>query len=168
MARAAAAAAEEAGEVAEKPSLFKLTRMKLIILAAVLVVGGGAGAYLMGFFGGGGEEMEEAAAEPEHPPAYFFDLPELTVNLSSVERRASFLKLRVTIEVDDAGVAHEIEPFMPRVMDAFQVYLREVRMTDLEGSAGLYRLKEELRRRINLAVHPAKVNAVLFKEILIQ
>ena len=53
-------------------------------------------------------------------------------------------------------------------MDVFQTYLRELRPTDLSGSAGLFRLKEELTRRVNLAIAPNQVNAVLFKEILIQ
>jgi flagellar FliL protein len=57
---------------------------------------------------------------------------------------------------------------MPRVMDAFQTYLRELRATDLDGSAGLYRLKEELTRRVNAAIAPSRINAVLFKEIVVQ
>ena len=32
----------------------------------------------------------------------------------------------------------------------------------------MFRLKEELTRRVNLAVAPHQVNAVLFKEILVQ
>ena len=47
-------------------------------------------------------------------------------------------------------------------------YLRELRPTDLDGSAGLYRLKEELTRRVNAAVAPNHVTAVLFKEIVVQ
>jgi flagellar FliL protein len=50
----------------------------------------------------------------------------------------------------------------------FQVYLRELRTTDLNGSVGMFRLKEELTRRVNAAISPHHVNAVLFKEILIQ
>jgi flagellar FliL protein len=57
---------------------------------------------------------------------------------------------------------------MPRIMDAFQTYLRELRPSDLEGSAGLYRLKEELTRRVNASIAPARINAVLFKEIVVQ
>ena len=61
-----------------------------------------------------------------------------------------------------------VKPVMPRVVDAFQVHLRELRVTDLEGSAGLYRLRDELTKRVNLAVAPNKINAVLFKEIIVQ
>jgi flagellar FliL protein len=57
---------------------------------------------------------------------------------------------------------------MAKVVDAFQVYLRELRKSDLEGSAGVYRLKEELRRRVNIAIFPAQIDSILFKEILVQ
>jgi len=46
--------------------------------------------------------------------------------------------------------------------------MRELRPGDLNGSVGLFRLKEELTRRVNLAIAPGQVNAVLFKEIVIQ
>jgi flagellar FliL protein len=70
--------------------------------------------------------------------------------------------------VPDPHVVDQIKPLMPRVMDAFQTYLRELRPTDLDGSAGLYRLKEELTRRVNAAVSPNRITAVLFKEIVVQ
>ncbi|MEH0069583.1 flagellar basal body-associated FliL family protein [Pannonibacter sp. Pt2-lr] len=97
----------------------------------------------------------------------FYDLPEMTVNLST-EGRATYLRVRIALEVADQAMVDRISPYLPRILDAFQIYLRELRPADLEGSAGLFRLKEELLRRINLAVHPAKVDGVLFKEILIQ
>ena len=51
----------------------------------------------------------------------------------------------------------------------FQVYLRELRVEDeLSGSAGVYRLKEELLARVNAAVEPINVTDVLFKEMLVQ
>jgi flagellar FliL protein len=70
--------------------------------------------------------------------------------------------------VDDPKVATEIQPLLPRVEDAFQVLVRQLRATDLEGSGGLYRFREELLRRVNLAVHPARVEAVLFKDLVVQ
>ena len=74
----------------------------------------------------------------------------------------------MVLEVTDQKISDEIKPVMPRVMDAFQTFLREMRPSDLEGSAGLYRLRDELTRRVNLAVAPNKINAVLFKEIIVQ
>jgi len=45
---------------------------------------------------------------------------------------------------------------------------RELRIEDLQGSAGMYRLREELLRRVRAATAPAQVKDVLFKEMLVQ
>ena len=62
----------------------------------------------------------------------------------------------------------DIQPLLPRVEDSLQVYVRELRASDLDGSVGLYRLREELLRRVNYAVYPAKIDAVLFKDFVVQ
>lgn len=141
--------------------------LKLIIIAAAAIVvlgGGGAGAYL--YFGRSGHEKpKEAVAKP----AVFVDLPDVLVNLANAGTdRTQYLKVKVVLELPDASLVQQIQPLMPRVMDAFQTYLRELRPTDLDGSAGLYRLKEELTRRVNAAVAPKRITAVLFKEIVVQ
>lgn len=170
MAEEETGAADEAGAAGEASS----GKKKIILIAAVavllLAVAGGS-AYFLGLFGGS-EPVRQAGVEgePEVVPqkeVYFYDLPEVTVNLAT-QGQATYLKVRISLEVPDRDTAEQIEPFLPRVMDAFQVYLRELRPVDLEGSAGLFRLKEELLRRINVAVYPARVDGVLFKEILIQ
>jgi len=62
----------------------------------------------------------------------------------------------------------KLEAVAPRVVDQFQTFLREMRIQDLRGSAGIYRLRQELLYRVNLAAQPVKVKDVLFQEILIQ
>ncbi len=148
------------------PRRFGLKKMLIFTIVPVVVLGGGAaGAWWFGAFGGGEASM---ASAPPPKPAYFYDLPEMTINLSSIESRTQYLRLKVALEISDDDLIDEIEPVLPRVLDAFQVYLRELRVSDIEGSAGLMRLKEELQRRINVAVYPVKVDSVLFKEILVQ
>ena len=66
------------------------------------------------------------------------------------------------------GWVWPMRPALPRVIDTFQVHLRELRAGDLEGSAGLFRLREELTRRVNHAIAPARIRAVLFREIVVQ
>lgn len=156
--------AEAAGEQAAPKK--KLPLKMLIIAAAALAVlgGGGAGAYF--YFGHSGEEKPKEAVVK---PATFVDLPDVLVNLAnSGTDRTQYLKVKVVLELPDAALVQQIQPLMPRVMDAFQTYLRELRPTDLDGSAGLYRLKEELTRRVNAAVAPNRITAVLFKEIVVQ
>lgn len=147
----------------------KKKTLKLIIIAAialVLILGSLVGAYLMFFAGGGDEDgtLEIIAA----PETFFYELPKIVVNLSSDAGSEQFLKLSVALEVLDESMIEAIEPRIARVLDAFQVYLRELRVSDLEGSAGIFRLKEELRRRVNLALYPAQIESILFKEILVQ
>jgi flagellar FliL protein len=142
--------------------------MKVMIIAAVglLVVGGGGTAGYMFFFKASGHEQ---AAKTETKAATFVDLPDVLVNLANAGTdRTQYLKVKIVLELPDAKLVGEIQPLMPRVMDAFQTYLRELRPTDLDGSAGLYRLKEELTRRVNAAVAPNRITAVLFKEIVVQ
>ena len=162
----AAGEADEEGEDAAVPSKRKFP-LKLIIIAAVAVAvlgGGGTAAYLM--FGSAKET--KAAAMPAKP-VVFVDVPEVLVNLVGAPgERIQYLKVKVVLEVKEEKQVDVIKPTMPRVSDIFQTYMRELRPADLNGSAGLFRLKEELTRRVNVAVAPGQVNAVLFKEIVIQ
>jgi flagellar protein FliL len=140
-------------------------KLGLIAGGALLVlVGGGAGAYML--LGG---SHESKPATPQVKAAIFVDMPEVLVNLANTSgERTQYLKVKIVLEVADDKLKEQIQPVMPRVMDAFQTYLRELRSTDLDGSAGLYRLKEELTRRVNMAIAPGRINAVLFKEIVVQ
>ena len=149
-------------------------RKKLILfggigLVVLLVVG--AGGYFLFMSGGdssSGDSSGQSQLEQEaQKPVVFYDLPEMTVNLAT-DGRTTYLKVRIALEVKDRAMIDQIQPYLPRILDAFQIYLRELRPADLEGSAGLFRLKEELLRRINLSVYPAHVDGVLFKEILVQ
>lgn len=146
---------------------FKLPSKKLMILSAagLVALGGGATAYLKFFPHSGAARDKPAAVKP----VIFVDMPEVLVNLSNPNaERTQYLKVKVVLELPDAELVAKIQPLMPRVMDQFQTYLRELRPIDLEGSAGLYRLKEELTRRVNAAISPNRINAVLFKEIVVQ
>jgi flagellar FliL protein len=140
-------------------------KKKLIIAAvAALAIAGGGGYFLLG-----GKTKQAEHVEPKKVVA-FVDVQEMMVNLvaEASQDRPRFLKLKVALEVGDAKTVPEIQPLLPRVQDLFQVFMREMRASDLEGSGGMYRLREELLRRVNIAVYPAKVDAVLFKEIVVQ
>ena len=154
------------GEAAPKKGF--LSRKLIIMVAAALLVLGGGGGGAWFFFFNKKPQDEKPAPVAVKPPA-FLDMPEVLVNLSSTGNgRAHYLKAKIVLEVADQKVAEEIKPVLPRVLDSFQTFLREMRSSDLEGSAGLYRVRDELTRRVNLAVAPSRINAVLFKEIVVQ
>jgi flagellar protein FliL len=145
----------------------KRGKLKLIIAVVgfvVLVGGGGSWFFLMR----GPSEEKHAEVAAAKPPV-FVEVPEMMVNLVGLPgERVQYLKVKVVLEVKEDKLVEAIKPTMPRITDIFQTYLRELRSGDLNGSAGLFRLKEELTRRVNVAVAPNQVSAVLFKEIVIQ
>jgi flagellar FliL protein len=163
-----------------------LSRKTLMFVVAPAILGVAllVGAYVFLFSGeepaavaegGHGEhgapaagEGEHAAAEAHHPT--FFEVPDILVNISAGSDKPAFLKLAVSLELDgdEESAKAAIEPVMPRVVDQLQTYLRELRVEDLSGSAGMFRLKEELLRRVNLAVDPVKVKDILFREMIVQ
>jgi flagellar FliL protein len=166
--KTAEAAEAETDEDAESAKPKRKLPLKLIAMAAgglVVLGGAGTGGYM--FFGHRSAENHKEAEKPK--PATFVDMPDVLVNLANPgNERTQYLKVKVVLELPDAALVPQIQPLMPRVMDAFQTYLRELRPTDLDGSSGLYRLREELTRRVNAAVAPSHVTAVLFKEIVVQ
>jgi flagellar FliL protein len=165
---------EADGEAAEpkKVGLKGLLGNKLVLggVAGVLLLGGGGAAYM--FMGKKQDAVDPAieAAKAVQKKTGFIEMKEMLVNISGATpgERQNFIKVKVALEIADAKMAPDIQPLLPRVEDLFQVYLRELRPADLEGSAGTYRLREELLKRVNIALHPAKVDAVLFKELLVQ
>lgn len=186
-----AAAAEAApGENAEAAPARTGGKKKLIALVALVLLLAGAGAGL--WFGGilpkllgmGPKADAHAQEEDGHgeaksdgqqgprpdarPRPVFMDLPEIIANLNAGPRRNSFIKLRPKLELARAEDEAAIRAAMPRLLDLFQTYLREMRPEELRGSAGTYRLREELLARANIAVAPARIVDVLFPEIIVQ
>lgn len=163
-----AAPGEGEGE-AKEPRRRALSGKKLVLFvilpAVLLLLVGGTGVY---FFFGKKKEVPVVAKTPAVKQLVYYNMPEILVNLNAAGRRSSFLKMSISLELDSAADIPRIQAVMPRIVDNMQAYLRELRADDLRGSAGLFRLREELLARINAAAQPAKVDDVLFQEVLVQ
>ncbi len=155
------------GGAAEASAPAPKGKLKLIIAAVGVLFIVGAAATWFFFFRHHGEEMHAEMAPPK--PPVFVEVPDMLVNLVGMPgERVQYLKLKVVLEVKEEKQAEMVRPTLPRVTDLFQTYVRELRPNEINGSAGLFRLKEELTRRVNAAISPGQVNAVLFKEVVIQ
>jgi len=146
---------------------------KLVIIAAVAVLAvAGAGGWFTGvipkLLGKEHVSAEHAAAESAKAEPVFLDLPEMIANMNAGGRRAAYIKLRAKLELARKEDVGTVQAAMPRVVDLFQGYLREMRPDELRGTAGTYRLREELVARTNIAAAPARVTDVLFVEVLVQ
>jgi flagellar protein FliL len=155
---------------------FSGKKLVLFIFLPLLLIGGAAGGiYFSGaldlLFGEKAnlDEIPKEEPVPEHIDLpVFYDLPPMLVNLSTGGKRPSFLKINISLQLAKAEDVAAIEHVLPRIVDSFQIYLRELKPDDLKGSAGVYRLRQELLTRISASAFPLKAKDVLFREILVQ
>ncbi len=144
-------------------------RLVLLALPALLAAGvaglwfSGTLQHLLGMSGNGPKPMALAA-----PPPVFVTIPVMIANLNAGPGRQSFVKLGAKLEVPTPADAKRAEQAMPRIVDLFQTYLREMRPRDFRGSEGTWRLREALLARAAIALAPGRVRDVLFTEILVQ
>lgn len=151
-----------------KPKSKRLKVILIIIALIISVAGTGTFFYLKKKQQAEIEaklKEEQSAAKPE---IIFHDLEEIIVNLNTEGKNVSFMKLKVTFEVDGKNNLDTVIKMSPRIRDVMQVYLRELRPSDLQGSVGLYRLRDEIMLRINKVIYPAQVKDILFKDIVVQ
>jgi len=185
------AGAEGEGEgEGKKKKMSGKTLVLFVILPALLILGGGGAAAFM-LLGHGGASHAEQHAEAgkekgkgegpgESTPGpngttiihgenvVFVTLPEMLVNITRPDGSPGYLKLKLTLEAPNDEVVTTLTSSVPRISDEYNGFLRELRTDDLVGSAGAYRLRLELLRRVNLVIAPAQINAVLIEEMLVQ
>lgn len=140
----------------------------LLIIAAIalMTAGGLAGAHYAGFLEFG-ESADAGTGVGGLPQPVYYELPEFVVNLSTGGRRTTFLKLRASLALESPEAVAHVGARLPLIVDHFQIYLRELRPEDLSGSAGTYRLRGELLKRVQLTVAPVAVTDVVFGEMLV-
>lgn len=143
-----------------------------IVLPFLVIAAAGGGIYASGLLdsllGLQEQDGELLSQEEEQGPSVYYEVPDMLVNLNTSGRKAGYLKISVSLEVGSEDDFLMLDAVLPRIVDSFQVYLRELRIEDLNGSAGLQRLREELLMRVANAAAPTVVRDVLFREMLIQ
>lgn len=170
MAAAAPAAQDAEPDAAAELSPTKPSgRRRLLLLALPLLVAALlAGLWFSGVLPGLLGLRHAASPSDARAVPIYVNLPEIIANLNGNPSRPSYVKLNARLEVAQPPDADRVRQVMPRIQDLFQTYLREMRPEELRGSAGTYRLREELLARANVAAAPAKINNVLFVQMLIQ
>ncbi|WP_334181980.1 flagellar basal body-associated FliL family protein [Novosphingobium sp.] len=134
---------------------------------ALLAGGGGAWWFMSGGESGGDHQAAaEGAAEGDDKSSYI-EVPAMIVNLRGGDSQARFLKLRFII-VAANGKADKVKDKLPVVLDALQPFLRELRPDDLNGSAAVFRIKEEMMTRATQALGAGMVKDVLIQDLVQQ
>ena len=160
-------ASDAPGDTLSRPAISPGKSRKALLIGGVAVLAalGAGGAYYMGALDTlmGRGSTSSASVGPG-----FVDVAEVVANLNAGPRRTAFVKLKARLELSSKSDEAAVQALQPRVQDLFQTYLRDMRPDELRGSAGTYRLREELIARANIALAPARVTEILFIELLVQ
>ena len=159
-------------EIAALEAKKKKKKMMIIIIAVLVLALGGGGGFMM-YQKQEAEKKAQMEAEKKKKKVIkkeqiYHDLDDILINLNTGGKGVSFLKLKITLDLDSKKNLEAVEKHMPKISDILQFYLRELRPVDLEGSVGLYRLRDEMILRINKTMHPAYINDILFRDVLVQ
>ena len=178
---------DDENEGEEKPKKSPIKLALFIGLPVLILLLAGVGGFLL--FSGGGDDAAEHADDSHgesegHEVAdshnshstevFYYDLTEgdgeaetITTNIRSTDGRPVILQLQVSFESSNPELGAILEANVDSIMDQFIMFLRELREDDLYGSAGMHRVRLELLRRVNLAIEPAQVDAVLIQQFMI-
>lgn len=146
----------------------KRKRIRIIAAAVVLLllIAGALGYYFLVMQKG--DAKEKAAEDKAAEAAIYVPAPEMIVNLRTPDGQSAFLKINFAIAAHDEAAGEMLKERMPEIRDALQPFLRELRPEDLAGSAGVFRIKEEMTRRVKDRVGADKIDDILIQDMIQQ
>lgn len=97
---------------------------------------------------------------------YYLALDEIESSQEQLDGRVLRIKIRLALMLFQKTDMAKLESEVGRIRSAITEYLQTLKMEDLQGSAGMYRMRNELLRMINLLVGDTLVKDVLFNEML--
>lgn len=150
----------------------KASKLPLIIGLVLALVGGGGGFFAVysGMILGG--ESHEGTVEETHdaptsslPDIAFVAIEPLVISVQS-DRGNEHLRFRAQLEVPTSHQA-DVELLLPRVVDVLNGYLRALKISDLDDSAALVRLRAQMLRRVQVVTGQGRVNDLLIMEFVL-
>ncbi|MBM7555349.1 flagellar basal body-associated FliL family protein [Halanaerobacter jeridensis] len=149
---------------------FNLSLIIAVVLSVVLATS--LSYFMMMKFGGlgngnaenGTEESKKKKEEvkkigPTH------NLDQFLVNLSGSN---SYVKIKISVEVDNKDVIEEIQNRTPQIRDTIISILRSKEMKDISNNPSAKKLRQEIRNRVNQHLAQGKVTNVFFTEFVVQ
>ncbi len=150
----------------------KLSRKKLLLIVVPVVAAIG----IFGFYYTSQKSQKDqaptnysivrhAAENGKETDSYtiFYDLPEVDVRLRNVPGKDQVVKIKLSIELSKMEDITIIEALSAKLTDAVIAHTIELMPEEIDGSEGIYWLREELLYRMNLIAAPVKISNLNFK-----
>lgn len=157
------------GDDAAAAGRAKKRKLMIMASAAVAVVGIAVAVGVVFFMGDDKKKVEEHPKDETTVEVSVVDVPEFTINLLGEDENAGhFMKIKLAVELAHKTDTANVNALLPRLQDDWNVFLRQMRPGDMQGSAALQRLKEGLMRRATQSLAPVPVKAVYIRELIVQ
>ncbi len=161
-------------ETQEKPKKSK-NRIFLfgIPILLLLIMGGGAGAYFLGVFNGDPARSPEASdnntqnTQEVQTLGPLVEMEDFVVNITHKDS-TRFLKIGITLEVEDEKSVEALKKRMPQVADAVLLLAGNRRFEDIQDLQGKMQLKADLLARIKGLVGQGTVTNLYFTDFVVQ
>ena len=143
----------------------KRKKLMLLLLPIVVAIGLSVGLYFAfnSKIDSKGAEFNviQYNKDSDEGATVFYDLPEVTVDVKGRDRNHK-LRLKLNIELSGVDDMMVVQAMTPRLTNAVLSHIVELYVEEIEGSTGLYWLKEELLYRFNLVASPVKIKNLNF------
>jgi len=143
---------------------------KIIIIAVAVVLllgGGGAGAYFAGLLDPLFEEKATRTATIDLGAPELHEFPLLKADLRTDRCRSALLKTKMVVQLAGEDMKR-LQSLELRILDGVTQYLRDKERQELVGKKGAETLRFDIARIINTLLAPSTIQAVMFKEFILQ
>jgi len=159
------------GDNGGKPAGKKKVIVAFAALFLVAAAGGGGFVGYKKFYAGAAQAAPEAKADVDAPPPddakyTLVKIDNLVANLAPGSK-SRMVRVSVVVPVVEASSTRKNGDTEDALREAFLTHLRAVDAADLEGAAGMQRLKDALLSRAKDAVGRNAVKEVLIRDFVV-
>ena len=158
-------------ETQEKP---KKSKNKIFLfgipILLVLILGGGAGAYYLGVFNGNPDKSPEASGNETQEVETLgplVEMEDLVVNITHKDS-TRFLKIGITLEVQNEKGVEALKKRLPQVTDAVLLLAGNKRYEEIQDLQGKMQLKADILARVKGLVGQGTVTNLYFTDFVVQ
>ena len=147
----------------------------IVVGGILLVAGAGVALTVTGFLPKllgmkppeGTMAAEQEKAKPEQPlvAERYFDMPPIVISLETQGHGNRILQLGISLLMETREDASQMHSYIPLLIDAVQVYIRGLPLSETGSVERLSSHRGEMLARINAAIAPLKADELNLRQV---